>query len=149
MRFAYRQYEVAPTPSLPDGILYRPEIPVRVIGRAGSELLLALADTGADLTLLPLSTADKVQAKINKAKRWRVAGIGDSEIEIELGEVKLQIGTGKWSIDWRAKVGFVAFPNAAVEFAVLGHVGFFDHVTAHFNTRRRQLTVNACRSRRS
>lgn len=49
MRFSYQPYEVDPTPaSLGASIVYRPVIPVRFIGQAGSATIWSLVDTGAD-----------------------------------------------------------------------------------------------------
>lgn len=49
MRFAYRRYDT-PTESPLDGVteIYRPEIPVRLIGSRGDLFVLGLLDTGSD-----------------------------------------------------------------------------------------------------
>ena len=51
------RHEVESTPLTPQGLVYRPEISVRVIGSQDEIYLMALVDTGADETILPLSLA--------------------------------------------------------------------------------------------
>jgi hypothetical protein len=142
MKFPYQRYEVEPSATIPDGVLFRPELPIRVIGLTGDAALLVLADTGADETLLPRSVGELIGAEVDEARTWSVAGFGGQEVAVVLAEVELELGSRAKTHRWRTKVGLVDFPNPEDETAVLGHVGFFDHFTAHFNTRRRQLTIN-------
>ena len=145
MRFPYQRYEVHPSTSLPEGVLYRPELPIRVIGSAGHVSLLALADTGIDETLLPRSVGELVGAAIDETQSWSVAGFGGQQVDVVLAEVEFELVSRRNGHRWRAKVGLVDFPNPEDEAAVLGHVGFFDQFTAHFNTRRRQVTIHPYR----
>jgi hypothetical protein len=147
MRFPYQRYEVNPSPTVPSGVLYRPELPVRVIGQTGSVLLLASADTGSDDTLLPHSVGEAIGALIDGSAAWRVGGVGGQEIDVRLGEVDLDLELARRGRvqRWRAKVGFVAFTRPEDEVAILGHCGFFDHFAAHFNSRRRIMTITPYR----
>jgi hypothetical protein len=57
MRFPYT---LSIVPSIEMGepvVLLRPEIPIRIYGPAGHADVLALVDTGADNSILPLSVA--------------------------------------------------------------------------------------------
>jgi hypothetical protein len=57
MRFPYT---LSVAPSIDTGeqiVLLRPEIPIRVYGPTGAAEMLALVDTGADNSILPLSIA--------------------------------------------------------------------------------------------
>ncbi len=107
--------------------------------------LLALADTGADETILPRSVGDLIGAAIDEAVTWTVTGVGGQHVGVTLARVELALVSSRTVYRWRAAVGLVDFSNPDDEVAVLGHVGFFDQFTAHFNTRRRQVTVNPYR----
>ncbi len=145
MKFPYQRYEVGPSPTVPGGVLYRSELPVRVIGQTGSVLLLALADTGSDDTLLPLSVGEAIGATIDESIEWRIGGVGGQEIDVRLGDVELELARHARVRRWRTKIGFVAFASPEDEVAILGHSGFFDHFAAHFNTRDRITTITPYR----
>jgi len=74
-----------------------------------------------------------------------VSGFSGQEVGVVLAEVMFALASRGTVHHWRAKVGLVDFANPDEETAVLGHVGFFDHFTGHFNTRRRRLTINPYR----
>src|SRR5262245_9597660 len=76
MKFAYRQYRVKPSPTAPIGILYRPEIPLRVIGADGAMSTSVMLDSGSDDTLFPLSLAHLVGASFDKSQTWTLEGFG-------------------------------------------------------------------------
>src|SRR5437879_3642511 len=68
MIFPYRQYIVVPTPGQSSGTIFRPMVPMRVGGAKGTEVIMGLVDTGADVTilpsfLLPLIGADPIDAE--------------------------------------------------------------------------------------
>jgi len=46
MKFPYQRYQIGPSPTVPSGILHRPEIPVRIIGATGAPTLWPLLDAG-------------------------------------------------------------------------------------------------------
>jgi len=53
VNFPFGQYEVAPSTAEPDlTVVFRPVIPVRVIGPASAAVIYGLLDTGADQTVL-------------------------------------------------------------------------------------------------
>ena len=147
MRFPYQRYEVVPGPTFPGGILYRPEVAILVIGGAGSESLLALADTGADETLLPRSVGEAVGAVMDDSQRWSVGAFGGEQMQAVLGEVQFAIRTPRKLYRWNAGVGFISFSNPEHEVAVLGQIGFFDHFVVSFNSRRRHLTLTPYKNR--
>ncbi|MFM9962196.1 MAG: hypothetical protein ACKV2Q_13330 [Planctomycetaceae bacterium] len=48
MRFAYESYDIPKSPLDGSTEIYRPEIPIRLLGARGEFFSLALVDTGAD-----------------------------------------------------------------------------------------------------
>src|SRR5438132_5220550 len=104
MSFPYQRYQVEPSATLPDGVLYRPELPIRIIGAAGDASFFALADTGADETLLPRSVAELIGAEIDDTQAWSVAGFGGHTVVAVLADVDLELASRKKVYRWRAKV---------------------------------------------
>jgi hypothetical protein len=47
MRFRYASYEVDASPTVPSGVLHRPEVTIDVIGPLRMETIQALVDTGS------------------------------------------------------------------------------------------------------
>ena len=130
---------------MPHGVLYRPEVPIRVIGSTGEVSLFILADTGADETLLPRSVGELVGAEIDEHRFGPCPGSVVKKWGSCWPKSLFALASRGTVHHWRAKVGLVDFANPDEETAVLGHVGFFDHFTGHFNTRRRRLTINPYR----
>lgn len=146
MRFPYQQYQVAPTPTLPTGILYRPEVPLRIIGATDDARFFALVDTGADDTIFPRSIGDAVGAAIDDTQRWTVGGIGGQEVELTLGEIDLELTGDGQTYRWTAPVGFAAFARPEDEVAILGHPGFLNFFRVLFDGDAHQLEVSVAPS---
>jgi hypothetical protein len=107
MTFAYRRYTADSIPGI-GSILYRPAVPLRVSGGAGSAWLTALVDTGSDITLLPRSVGELIGADIDESTRWRVGGIGGQRTDVVAGAVRLELGPDSQSYAWEATVGFIS-----------------------------------------
>ena len=65
MRFRYAAYEVDPSPTVPSGVLYRPEVTIEVIGPRRIETIQALVDTGSDETVFPASLANAIGVQLD------------------------------------------------------------------------------------
>ena len=105
MTFDYTAYDVEPSPTNPIGIVWRPELVLRVIGEHSEEFVMALVDTGADESVLPLSLAKNIGVAVDASKSIPAAGVGGQLIELLPGSVELEIGDGSESYRWRAVVG--------------------------------------------
>src|SRR5687768_431360 len=141
MKFPYQQYQTAPSPTIPTGILHRPEIPLRIIGAAGALTMWALADTGSDDTLLPLSVGHLIGASIDATQAWKVEGIGGQAVPIILGEVVLEVTDGNQTFRWAARIGLVDFANPQDEIALVGHAGCLDYFRAIYDGHQRTLEI--------
>ena len=127
MKFPYQQYQTWPSPTVPSGLLHRPEILLRVIGKAGTVSLSALVDCGSDDTILPLSVGQATGAMMDPTQSWSTEGIGGQAVPVVLGEVTLELSDGSRTFRWLAKVGFVDFADPKDEIALLGHAGCLDY----------------------
>jgi hypothetical protein len=119
-------------------MVYRPMVPIRVIGPGGSYELLGLADSGADDVLLPEFLIERLGITIEPSDRIVISGITGEATLAQYGTVDLELARGARPYRWSALVGFYGRTKT-----VLGHVGFLDHFTATFNGRQRQLTLQS------
>ena len=56
----------------------RPFVPVKIHYKRGTETVIALLDSGADFTFVPLYIASRIGLKLNPKKIQKVFGIGGS-----------------------------------------------------------------------
>ena len=141
MTFDYTAYDVEPSPTNPIGIVWRPELVLRVIGEHSEEFVMALVYTGADESVLPLSLAKNIGVAVDASKSIPAAGVGRQLIELLPGSVELEIGDGSESYRWRAVVGFARFNRPEDECTCLGHVAAIEYFTATFDGERHQCTL--------
>jgi predicted aspartyl protease len=129
----------------PDGndfiLILRPEVPVIVVGPAGSESYVGLVDTGSDHTILPKSIADELGIALRPASGSPAKAFGGHEVQLLLGEAILKLAADDNTVTWTATVFFYDFPKAADETVVLGHAGFLDYFTAIFDGKLGTLTL--------
>lgn len=121
MKFRYGRYEVDPTPAQPGvTVVYRPVIPLRLIGQSGGATFYGLLDTGADETLIPAAMAELVGLAVDPAQTSIVLS-ASGEMRVRYGEVTIEAGQGKVLHRWRTTVGVV---EQTWNEALLGHAGF-------------------------
>lgn len=136
MRFAYERYPVRGIGTTRYVIVHRPMVPLRILGRLGSENLLGLADTGADDTLLPDYLIKPLGIVIAPGDQAVIVGIEGGTVVVRYGFVDLELRGPSGSCRWAARVGF--HPSFKT---ILGHAGFLDHFNTTFNGHRRLLTL--------
>jgi predicted aspartyl protease len=136
MRFAYQGYPVSLVGSSRLQVVYRPVIPIRLIGPGGDASAYGLLDTGADDTLLPLRLAAALGVEIKPALRTRIAGIGGIEVSADFAKIDLELGRRKTFYRWSATVGFYdGFKTILVQSGVL------EFFLASFNHRAKVATL--------
>ncbi|TSC64504.1 MAG: hypothetical protein G01um1014106_98 [Parcubacteria group bacterium Gr01-1014_106] len=135
MIFPYRPYEVQPTPWFPEGIVYRPTIPVRVASAGRDTTVVSLVDTGADETVLPDFLVSYLGIETDTRKEATFRGIGGQPVHGVFGDVTLELQEGQRSYRWETTVAFISGPTVAV----LGRHGFLDHFRATFDDVQRKL----------
>ena len=113
-----------------------------VVGLTGTYSVLALVDSGADVTLLPRSVASSIGAAVDDTIRWPVGGFGGQVIDASPGDVDLEITWDGSSIRWNATIAFVNYPAGAEEVSILGHAGFFDFFRVLFDGPAKELEIH-------
>ena len=133
MRFPYTLSIVPSIESGEEIVLLRPEVPIRIHGPAGRADVLALVDTGADNSILPLSVADDLGIETTQGKGPGATAFGGQQIALSFAEVVLELSQHDAVIRWRARLYFADFPDDSEKAVILGHEGFLDYFTATFD----------------
>lgn len=143
MKFPYRAI-VTTAPDSEDYLLIlRPEIPITVIGPAGSATYLALVDTGSDNTIFPKSIAEDLGIPVAAARGSPASVFGGNRVELLAGTADLHLAVDGGSLAWRTSLYFFEFRSSEEETCILGHAGFLDYFTAIFDGREGMLTLLA------
>lgn len=141
MKVPYKRYSIEPTAVSASTELFRPMVPLRVIGPTGDAFLWALVDTGADQTVLPRAIAEEIGVSIDDDRGWQVGGFGGQTVNVAPADVTLQLGYAGQSFEWDVTVGFVDFAQPEDEITLLGHVGFLDFFRATFDGLAHELEL--------
>jgi predicted aspartyl protease len=140
MKFAYAGFISPAAETGEEVIIFRPEVPLRIHGANGSATYMALVDTGADNTMLPLSIAHELSIATYKAEGPNATAFGGQQIPLAYADVELELRENDASIRWKARVHFFDLADSEPETIVVGHQGFLDFFTAVFDGE--QLTLD-------
>jgi hypothetical protein len=131
MIFPYVRYEIDPTPAIPSGEVYRPRIPIRVIGPEGTVQVFALVDTGADHVFLSAALAEILGIALS-GESETASGAGGQDIDVWTGSIEIEVGDDNERRRWRTTIGFLA-DDKDPPAAFLGNAGFLEHFVATFD----------------
>ena len=134
MRFAYRRYDT-PGKSPLNGAteVFRPEIPVRLIGSRGDVYVLGLLDTGSESVVLGRKIAERIGTRLNRKKLWRVHGFGGQSLPAVRGTVDFEIVHRGESLCWTVPISVVTHDDPEQdEVLLLGQSGFLQFFDVRF-----------------
>ncbi len=86
MKFPYRGIVTAATDDGDYLFVLRPEVPITIVGPAGSATYLALVDTGSDNTILPKSIAEDLGISLQPADGPPATVFGGHRVELLTGQ---------------------------------------------------------------
>lgn len=133
MRFSYSAF-LSPAPDTGEEVIkFRPEVPLRIYGPGGSGVYMALVDTGAGNTILPLSIARELNIVPHQGRGPGAAAFGGQQIPLSYADIPLAISEQGRVLRWQARVQFFDFPDSEPETLIVGHQGFLDFFTAVFD----------------
>jgi hypothetical protein len=141
MKFPYIRHEVERTHSTPNGEVYRPEIPIRIIGPGDSVLIAGLLDTGADHVFLSTSLAELLGIEVDHNQVESAEGAGGHELVVWPGTIEFELTDGRDVFLW-ARVGFLAGDDDPTA-AYLGHLGFLEYFELIFDGNQRAVELIA------
>ncbi len=84
MRFPYQHYEIPASPVDGSTDLYRPEIPLHLIGESDELFLFGLLDTGADGVVIGRGVAETIGATLDENVRWTLRGLNSRSLKRSL-----------------------------------------------------------------
>jgi hypothetical protein len=140
MKYQYSSYEVDPSPTLPNGVVHRPEVTIDVIGPRRAETIQALVDTGSDETVFPAPLAHAIGVQLNHASTGQASAVGGHTVQLVPGSVALRISDGDREYRWQAVVGFLEVEPEG-EVALLGYTGFLEFFRATFDSQNHELDL--------
>ena len=133
MKFGYQCYEISASPLDQSVELFRPEIPLRLIGETGDIRAFGLLDTGADAVVIGRELAKCIGVQIDESVSWEVRGFGDRALSAFLGHVDVELISGSESACWRMPVSVVGIGDASdEEIVLLGQTGFLQYFDVRF-----------------
>ena len=137
--FPYQEQRgVDPSPAAPGRPIFRPKIPLKIFGpRDDHSVAVALVDTGADETILPLSIARPLRVQLG-SKLHSLRDANDNPVYVRYGILRLtiaQVGVGEYT--WEANVGF----QKSRRYSVLGYAGCLDRLDVRFDGANRRVVI--------
>lgn len=114
----------------------RPRLPLQVKNRSGKWVTLSLyVDTGADISILPKSTADIVGVSLKSGDEVIVVGLAGELIRAYLHDLECRLeNSAPFSMKFAISEKESVVP-------VLGREGFFQKFNMHFNNRLNQIEI--------
>ena len=73
------------------GVIYRPVVEFEIETQLGWTRILAYLDSGADITLLPMSFIRALKVKVEEEDVKEIRGIGNGKIPIIIKEVRMKL----------------------------------------------------------
>jgi hypothetical protein len=139
MIFSYRRALV----STPAGLtyVYRPLLSVLVMGPQGSDMVIAMADSGSDDVILPRSIVPHLGVTVDDSQATPLTSITGHQLTMVPGDVELELSDGVETCRWRATVFFVTYPDPQYQAAIFGHFGGLALFTAIFRGPQQELEL--------
>jgi len=141
VKFAYKKSFVDPVPGFETGLIYRPIIPIILVGHTGELRFNALVDTGSDQTILPLVDVESITGlTIDRSIVSSVQGRLEHHTEnLFLGNAtRLRLSNDEVEYEFPGPVWFSDDGNSP---AILGHSGFLEFFNISFNGSAKELTI--------
>lgn len=133
----YQKNACAPSFADPSPFVWRPMLPAYVFGFGRRLAAVALVDTGAVETVIPMTFWEPVKPAHREGEIGELSGADGSIFEVKYGTVDLAIRLGNDIHRWSAKVAF----SEARDEMVLGDAGFLRHFTPTFDRAGLRLSI--------
>jgi hypothetical protein len=147
VRFPFRPCDVVPSAAHPFPTIWRPIVPIRVSGPAGTSKLFGLLDTGADETTIPMNVAALLGLELDPREPARFLGTGGQQAKGFYGkDVGFEFRQGKKSYRWVIpKVACLYDPPEAIGeetiTLTLGQIGFLRYFNVTFDNQRARVEI--------
>lgn len=121
-----------------------PTIPVTFIDPDESIDIVAILDSGADISVLPLEVGEQLGLDLTK-NRSPCGGIG-GEVDTAEDHIRIRIAQGHENYTFDIPVKVVLDPNSNIP-ALIGREGFFEEFEITFDERRERISLKKLSSR--
>lgn len=111
-------------------------VPVVVCAPGARVGVVALVDSGADETVLPLAVARAVGVSLSRTA-YPFRGVGGQEVQVRYGTVAFEVRGARRYRRWEARVGFLP----GLKHAILGYAGFLEFFTLTIQSYRGTLRM--------
>lgn len=119
----------------------RPRLPVQVKGKRGNWVTISLyLDTGADISILPKSSADILGIPLRSGSEVIVVGLAGELIRAYIHELECKLG------DFEPLSAKFAISEKETVVPVLGREGFFQRFNFKFNNQNQTVEVEKLRN---
>ena len=125
MEFPYQKED-----SVLFGVIYRPVVDFEIKTRFGWIPVLAYADSGADITLLPRSFLYFLDVKFTEEEVKEIGGVGGGKVPVVVREVELNVSDRVI----RAKAAIALIKDIPY---LLGRKDVFDHFEVCFKNKKK------------
>jgi predicted aspartyl protease len=115
-----------------------PTIPVTFIGPEESIDIIAILDSGADISVLPMEVGELLGLDLTK-NRSPCSGIG-GEVDTAENQVRVRISQGHENYTFAIPVKVVLDPNASIP-VLIGRDGFFEKFEITFDEKRERISL--------
>ncbi len=135
--FGYQEDHIPKNPKFPQGTISRPYALISLTPRNGAPLpLTVLVDSGADVTILPLSIGTALGYDVKQGVPFPLSGIGKGTLETYLHEIEGKVGDHKF----RMLVAFAGVDQVEGQPVrmLLGRTSIFDVFDVVFKQRSMQ-----------
>jgi len=114
-----------------------PTIPVTFIGPEDSIDIMAILDSGADISVLPMEVGEQLGLDLAK-NRSPCSGIG-GEVDTAENHVRVRISQGHENYTFEIPVKVVLDPKASIP-VLIGRDGFFEKFEITFDEKRARIS---------
>jgi len=115
-----------------------PTIPVTFFGSEDSIDIVAILDSGADISVLPLEVGEQLGLDLTR-NRSPCGGIG-GEVDTAEDHVRVRIAQGHENYTFVIAVKVVLDPNSSIP-VLIGREGFFDKFEITFDEGRERISL--------
>lgn len=119
-----------------------PSIPIILSGKEGKYRFIALLDSGADISVIPIEVAEVLGLELSGNKE-EARGIGGKVPTIET-KVNLEIGRGHENYNLTIPIKVILIENEDADYelpVLLGRAGFFDNFSITFNQKENKIIL--------
>jgi len=121
------------------GDIFKPIVPVGIVGPKHNINVMMLLDSGADISMIPYSVGEVLGLELNMKTRSEAQGIGEGSVSYVLGSAILRIG----HYEIPARIGWALIEEIPL---ILGRLDIFRTLSIEFRESENRILIRKLRS---